>query len=120
VLTELDGRRTAALAGRGGFAAVDITGSPAERADLLLRAGLVSQHLDPVGLAPHLLAVTPKRSSASEALLLVTDELPAYRLEGPGGTPAFTVAARGPRTFTVELVAVPVGWRVRDVVSGAG
>jgi hypothetical protein len=37
----------------------------------------------------------------------------AYRVVAPGGVR--TVAARGPRTFDLDLVAVGGAWRIRTV-----
>jgi len=120
IIAELDAHRSAAMAGQESLGAVDVAGSSAELADLRRQDALTRLHLHPVGLAPHLVQVIAARVTTGQAVLRVTDELGSYRLVGAGGIPVIVVAARGPRSFTVELAATPAGWRVQQVAGGSG
>jgi hypothetical protein len=118
VLASLDRARGEVFAGIRPVADVDADGGNAYAADSADLAQLRARGLRAEGLLPQLVAVEPAAgvtNEASEAVLSVTDTLPAYRLVDAARRTT-SVAGRGSRTWQVTLTKTAAGWRIRDVV----
>lgn len=114
VVGALDRARVAGLAGAGPMTAADAPGSPALAADTATAAALRDKAPRTVPPTPVVTAVALVRGGPT-TLLRVTDTLSAYDYRDATGRALGSVPARGPHTWTVTLVATPVGWRVRQV-----
>ncbi len=114
ILADLDARREAAFA-RADVRALDgvyVTGSAPLVADAQAVRVLRAADATAPGVRHVIRRVTVVESSGVRATLEVTDRLGAYRMVGPAGTTVRTVPARGDRTYRLELVRTPAGWRI--------
>ena len=114
ILAELDARREAAFASADVRALEDVyvTGSAPLVADAQAVRVLRAAEATAPGVRHVIRRMSVVESRGGRATLEVTDQLGAYRMVGPAGATVRTVPARGDRTYRLELVRTPAGWRI--------
>lgn len=117
LLERLDGARA------GAFAAGDLTvlrevwapGSAGLASDTALLQDLLDRGQTAHGLRHEVRSVEVLEVAGDSARLRVVDVLAAYEIRDAAGEVVDRAAARGERSFLVELARTPAGWRLADV-----
>jgi hypothetical protein len=90
-------------------------GSPAAAADAARVAALASAGAIAPGVRHDVLGLRVVSATRRRARLELTDRMPGYRVLDRQGRVLRTVPPRAARTFRVDLVASPSGWRITVV-----
>jgi hypothetical protein len=119
VVTALEAARSRAFA-RGDVSMLDAVYAPRSRALAADRAELLAiaaRGVRALGLTQRTLQVRPVVETPGDVSLRVTDTISAYRLVDATGRVVSLGAARGARTFTMDLTRTADGWRIQDISS---
>jgi hypothetical protein len=121
VLDGLDGARAEAFADGDLSALQEVyaTGSPGLVSDAALLQDLIARGQTAHGLRHDVRTVELLASTADSARLRVVDVLGSYEIRSAAGDLVERAPARGERSFVVELVRAPDGWRLVEVAPEA-